>query len=472
MRTGRWFVVVDEHHHYSENGIWADRVKQLNYCAMLAMSATPNRHDGTDYFADPDIAESYVNAANAKPAPYVKRLSLHAYEYEIDAVTVNGEVKFTTDELIAQVGSDCPEAIDKFMALRKMRWSPKYISPLVTFPLDRIVSLRTRGVKAQMLIQAMSCSHAEMVCKQVQTLLPEFMTVDWVGTGPSGRPDPENDRVLKAFCPRKDKITGRRNWSLDVLVNVGMAGEGLDTTDVTEVVFLTPGNLTTSNFQIIGRGSRVMVVPDNERMPRCNINVDTSAPMAEYVGPRIMSLFDDDVVANVDDKEPGDGEHDPDWTYEPLPEEIPVIIVDVHLMDIRSEPMFDAVVDRLKRRHPDVDDEQLKRHAEQAIQDYLNRGNSESAVLAEKREGVETATVKITGLIMSRRRTATGKRVDGTIAKEIKWRINTKKKSLFGPVNEATSDELQRHWSWLRDLESTILAAPGLQGVPAWLQLP
>src|SRR5690606_2867835 len=100
-----------------------------------------------------------------------------------------------------------------------------------------------------------SCSHGKMVCEQAKVLLPEFMEVDWVGTGPQGRSQQENEEVLHRFCPPKD-ASGKRPWTLDVLVNVGIAGEGLDTTDVTEIVFLTPGNLTISNLQTIGRGAR------------------------------------------------------------------------------------------------------------------------------------------------------------------------------------------------------------------------
>src|SRR5690606_28578771 len=244
--SGRWFVVIDEHHHYGNEGQWVECIKRLPSVAQLAMSAAPNRDDGSDFFPEPTITETYYEASKHG---FVKRLSLHAYEYSIDAVTVDGRViPFSTAEVIEQAGSDAPDEIDKFMAARKMRWSPKYISPLVTFPLDRIVDLRTRNIRSQMLIQAMSCSHAKMVCEQAKVLLPEFMEVDWVGTGPQGRSQQENEEVLHRFCPPKD-ASGKRPWTLDVLVNVGIAGEGLDTTDVTEIVFLTPGNLTISNLQ-------------------------------------------------------------------------------------------------------------------------------------------------------------------------------------------------------------------------------
>jgi superfamily II DNA or RNA helicase len=340
MQTGRWHVVADEHHHYSqvrgkdkdatrEDGIWADRLNRLNGSGQLAMSATSKRYDGLDRFGEPDVIETYVHAADLN---YVKKLSLHAYEFHVEAVTVDGDVyTYSTDQFLAAVGSDNPADVDSFMAARQMHWSPKYITPLVTFPLDRMIDNRLKGIKSQMLIQAMSVAHAKFVCKQIELLMPGSMKVDWVGTGPNGRSDSENDAVLERFCPPKDKLTGQRKWTLDVLVNVGMAGEGLDSTDVTEISFLTSANITISALQIVGRGSRVMRLPDATKKPVCHINVDSSSPLADYVGRKVMGLFDDEITA----KDPGPP-RDREPGYEPSPENMNVLVVDVRLKDIRS----------------------------------------------------------------------------------------------------------------------------------------
>jgi superfamily II DNA or RNA helicase len=52
MEVGRWFVVVDEHHHYGSDSeaVWGSRVKSLPSTALLAMSATPHRRDGVSAF--------------------------------------------------------------------------------------------------------------------------------------------------------------------------------------------------------------------------------------------------------------------------------------------------------------------------------------------------------------------------------------------------------------------------------------
>jgi superfamily II DNA or RNA helicase len=478
MQTGRWFVVADEHHHYSqvrakgddarEDGIWADRLNRLNASALLAMSATSKRYDGLDRFGEPDVVETYIHAAEQKP-PHVKTLSLHAYEFHVEAMSVDGDVySYSTDEFLAAVGSSDPGDVDAFMASRQMHWSPKYISPLVMFPLDRMISNRLKGIKSQMLVQAMSVAHAKFVCAQIKALMPEFFEVDWVGSGPNGRCDSENDAVLARFCPPKNKVTRRRDWTLDVLVNVGMASEGLDSMDVTEISFLTTANLTISTLQVIGRGARVMVIPDGTDMPVCHINVDSSSPLADYVGRRVMQIFDDEVEV----EEPAKSRQEREPGYEPSPETMNVMVVDVRLKDIRSEPMYRAVLEATTRdpRHAGIDEETLAHHVEAEILKYLSRGCNESSVIEQKREQVDLLVTKIVGLIVTKIRVS-GAAFDRALIGKLKTKINTQKKILFGPVEEAASEQLDRQYQWLREkLELPILQGQNLEGLPPWLR--
>lgn len=469
METGRWLVVVDEHHHYGVEGAWVERLKALPGAAQLAMSATPNRPDGSDHFPDPDVSETYVGAWKQG---CVKELLLHAYEYVVDAVLVDGATQaltLTTEEIAQQAGGDSPEAIDQWLLARKMRWSPKYISPLITFPLDRLIDLRARGIRSQMLVQAMSCSHAKMVTEQIKALIPDYMTVDWVGTGPSGRADVENIAVLSRFCPPKD-VSGRRPWALDILVNVGMAGEGLDTTDVTEVVFLTPANVTTTNLQTIGRGARL--IPGlGKSQPPCHVNVDTASPMAELVGREIMGVFDGEPPDDPFD-EPADSRERDAQDYDPLPERMSAVIVDVRLQDIRKGALWEAALAGAREAaNTATPPEVVERAAEQAIIRHLSRGSNISSTLAQKREQVNSAVSKIAGLVVRRVREATGVRVEKSFAGDLRRRINGQKKRVFGvAVDAATEDQLDEQWAWLRDLEKQILLGHAMQGVPTWLR--
>lgn len=468
MQTGQWFVVVDEHHHYSneEEAKWSGRIKNLGYGAFLAMSATPKRHDGSDYFGEPQVSETYLNAAESG---YVKRLSLHAYQYEIDAVTVDGQLhKFTTEELAKAAGGEDAEAIEAFLSSRKMRFSPKYISPLVTFPVDRLIDLRCRNIRTQMLIRAMSCSHAKCVYEQIRSLLPEGFAVDWVGTGPNGRTDEDNDRILAAFCPEKDKLTGERPWTLDILITVGMAGEGLDTIDVTEISFLTPANNTISNLQTMGRGSRII-----RRQPHlvCHINVDTGSELSDYVGSEIMRIFDNEIQVH----DGGNEESEPREPneYVELPDKLSWTIVDVRLADIRSEPMFKVIVDALEKdlqrrfdRLPTADE--IDSAAEKAIYEYLNRSNNQTSILAQMDDTVTMAVRKIGGLVI-RRMAELGISIERTLAGDLSKRINGRKKYELGAIQK-DEETLRRHYDWLKHLERQILHEHGLNGVPQWLR--
>lgn len=470
METGKWFVYFDEHHHYGSfeggDGEWTNRIKSLSYSAMLAMSATAKRPGETNYFADPEIKETYRAAADDA---YVKKLNLHAYEYTIDAVMVDGCVRqYTTESLAEEAGGDSPDKIDAHILTRKMRFSPKYISPLIMFPCDRMIDLRLQGVRSQMLVQAMSCAHAKCVLDQVRVALPDHLTADWVGTGPNGRTQEENDSVLQRFCPPKNKATGRRPWTLDVLVNVGMAGEGLDSMDVAEVVFLTSANATISNKQVIGRGARLMKVPDQ---PPCHINVDTGSPLAEFIGRDVEFIFDDD-------KPPKKTPDDDDTTktrneseYQELPETLTATIFDMRLTNIRGMPMFREVYETTRRKtdHLAQTDEEVAAIAEKAILDYLGRSNNAGSIYAQKSSQITEAVHKIAGLVF-RLQSASGLRPDRTMIGDLCKRINSRKKRDLGAVPDADGEELDSHWQWLKGLERQILSQSGMGGVPQWLR--
>lgn len=465
MSTGRWLVIVDEHHHYgnADDSVWTQKVTALPASALLAMSATPHRSDGPPVFGPPDVVVSYLDAWREGA---VKELSLHAYEYRVDAINVNGDViPFDTRELLDAVGSDNPQEIDKWLASKQMRWSPKYISPLIMHPVDRMADLMLKNVRAQMLVQALSCSHARVVCDQIKSLVPENMRVDWVGTGPQGRSDKENKEILEQFCPPKDG-NGRRNWTLDVLVNVGIAGEGLDTTDVCEVVFLTSPNINNSVLQTIGRGARV--IPGAREQPVCTINVDGASELAEFIGKKIMSVFDEGELTEEEEKESEERERADD--YEPLPEKLTVSILDVTLLDIRKDPMFQEILDLNMRRAGDrISPEQVAAWTEDSYRDIIKRRDERfnaSAIEAQTRDKINLAVRKVAGLYMRTVAAKSEMRLPTNFIGDILKRINTQKKRELRPIEHASAEELDTHYQWVKRLEAQILSGQ----VPSWLR--
>lgn len=464
MQIGQWALVIDEHHHYAEGEVWAERIKGLGSQFQLAMSATPARLDAKDYFPNPDVRVTYRQALKEGA---VKELHLHQYEYMVDLIVGenNDPISLTTTELFDELGIKEEELIDTEMARRKMRWSPKYISPLITYPAERLANLRLRGIKSQMIVQAMSCSHAEMACKQIQALLPT-LDIDWVGTGPNGRAQKKNEEVINRFCP--EKKNGVRNWSLDVLVNVGMAGEGLDTIDVTEISILTPANITPSLLQLIGRASRRMSI---DVQPIACINCDTDSAIAvddKWRGRRVMAIFDEDVV-DPNDIEPGDPKPD---EYQEMPDEPVIVVADVRLIDIKTDPAYPSVMEALKVAQGQYTEQQLEGIAEVAINKY-NRERDEQfkqeSNLAQLKSSIEAACGKIAGLVI-RRMAEQSIRIERSLIGDLKKRINVRKKRLYGSIDRCNVDCRKEQYAWLKKLEQEILKEHGLLGVPKWLR--
>ena len=78
---------------------------------------------------------------------------------------------FTTEDIAREAGSDEPNTIERMTVDKKMRWMPKYVSPLVEIPINRALDGRCKsGVPQQVLVTAMCCSHAKLVCEQVATM--------------------------------------------------------------------------------------------------------------------------------------------------------------------------------------------------------------------------------------------------------------------------------------------------------------
>lgn len=469
MHFGRWFRAIDEYHnlplYVTENGQkragrYFEELETLPKAFEIRMTATPKLDNGNDPFPDPSPRVTYREALKEG---VVKPLFLNTYEYRVDGLMVSGElVSFTTTEL------QDADGLEQMVLTGRMRWSPKYISPLILIPVERMNDYRLAGIKTQMIVRAATCSHAELVCSQIKALLPT-LEVDWVGTGPNGRSDKENRDAIDRFCPPKN-ASGKRPWTLDVLVQRGIAGEGLDTTDVSEVVILSACTGTVQDMQLFGRGSRVIrdatgaVIKVN-----CTINVDSATEIAKddrYLGAKVMDIFDAD-VPQEEEKEAEDP--DPPGEYKEMPDDPIVILADVSLIDIRTEPGYKQMFDGLRSEQgaSHKSDDELCEIADKVMRDYIARRDQSlnaSSVVAQLRQQVDNAVGKVVSLIV-RRISAKGMRIEKSLPGDLKRRLNTRKKSLFGAVDEG-EDVLTDQYHWLKDLEREILSGE----LPSWLR--
>jgi len=462
LARGRWMVVVDEYHHYGIDLPFGKAVNALPYEFLLCMSATPYRPAQDGAFGAPDVEVGYRNAVKQNA---VKPLRGHSYNYKVDAITEDNEViTFSTDELVAEAGGDSAKKIERMIYNRKLRWSPKYISPLVSNPLSRMIAERVRhGYRLQAIVGAMCVSHAEMVCEQIRSAFPD-LSCDWVGTGDDGRTVEKNRQILRKFAP-----TDGSEHSLDVLVHVGMAGEGLDTVYVSEVIHLNAAGVNNTNNQENGRAARYLpgIVG--------NINFDAGSGYAVkgYVGGAIMDAMDD-VPPNPDeqDLDPIDRE-DKEEILE-LPDEPTIRIVNAECTSIDSgdievqymaKQLFGMVSgfseDDLKDKQSD-----LWKHAIEGVRMMRSQdaeAHNERSVILQWEEAVKAATSTVTGNAI-RLLTKRGVRIDKAMIGDIKKRINTRKKRDLDAA-EKNIESMRRHYNWLNNLNRQLET----EGVPPWL---
>jgi superfamily II DNA or RNA helicase len=472
----KWMIVVDEYHHYGltkdkqSDKVWSAAVKCLPYAFRLAMSATPNRPGDDGAFGSPDVSVSYRKAVDQRA---VKPMRGHSYVYRVDAIGDDGDiVSYTTSELIAEAGSDDPAAIEKLRINRKLRWSPKYISPLVSVPLERMIQQRlVTGRQLRAIVGAMCVSHAEMVCKQVSAMFPE-LSVEWVGTGVDGRSKAVNDAILKRFLADE-----RAEGALDVLVHVGMAGEGLDSRLVSEVVHLKKTSINNSILQENGRGARPLDAVSGDPVI-CHINFDSSSEFAapganghNYVGANMELAMDELPAEAVTTESSNDAGASNDLP--PLPDEPAIFIANVELEKIDSgspevvrmkKALAEAsgnTADAAWMENPVVEDKAVSlfrrmRHEEASA-------FNEVSVLKQWSEAVNSALSHTTSRVAHALHG--GARLDKSAAGDIKKRINTAKKRRIGPVDNANIESLKKHYGWLRDLDAVLADS----GVPSWL---
>lgn len=468
MQTGRWMICVDEYHHYGLEKTWGMAVLELDRLPscqfLLALSATPYRPGDDSAFGRPDVCVTYREAVKQKA---VKPLECHSYTYRVDAIDNGDVVSYTTQDIADIAGEATPDAIER--VFRQMRWSPKYISPLVDVPISRMIRNRiVTGQRLQALVGAFCCSHAQLVCEQIRSMFPE-LSVEWVGTGSNGRSDKDNRDILRRFCP--PKVDGKRrkqDIDLDVLVHVGMAGEGLDTVFVSEVIHLNPANRNNSNDQENGRAARWLADSSGEAI-KGYINCESGTDYArDWLGRKIELAFD---AAPGETAEDEDAEETTtsraDTELPELPDQPSIQIIDCECTQIDTGEVQHMANALHQVSGVALEDPKLQ---EKAVELYLNM-RRQAAQANDDRSRIEQWKEAVSGALslVARRAafmlTAPGARMDKSLIGDLKKRINSRKKRYLGAV-DADVELLSKHYSWLKNLEKQLIN----EGLPSWLQ--
>ena len=466
LNHGVWMIAADEYHHYAEEMDWGKALKVLVDKAefTLATSATPDRDGPNTIFGKPDFVVGYREAAEDK---CVKKVILSKYNYRIEALDEGNTLHtYTTSELRGEVEDDGGKKkttdMSEFETKRKLRYSSKYILPLVSEPLIRLSKDRWRTNKPlQCLVRAMTCAHAKSVCEQIRAVVDEF-SVDWVGTGESGRSDQENAQILRKFCPPKNSKGIRPAPELDVLVQVGMASEGFDTIYVSEIVDLSlvtlkgTGNMTK---QFYYRGTRF--IDDDIDL---HVNVPTDHPLAGIDKNSIMSWFDDVPVKDLDKPSDGDGVSG-DYPWPELPPTLsPIEIQEVELIDIESDTLDrcrKAYAQEINVLESSISDE-VALNVYRRMYEVVQKQNSQQMTMAEYRSQIDRLVGRIANRVA---KLMNGGAFEKSRLIDMKRRINGRIKNRFGARESLLEDELQELYHWLRGIDMDI----NEEVIPTWL---
>ena len=449
-----WMLAADEYHHYAQEKDWGKSLQRVcdNVRFSLAMSATPTRDGNATIFGDPDLVVTYREAVDQKA---VKKLWLRRYHYTVKATTGSGnQVEYTTDELRQQLDN---ESLSDFEERVGLRYTTRYIHPMILEPLMRLQNRRSEaGKPLQMLVRAMSCRHAKHVCDVIDKVAPG-LRVDWVGSGPSGRPDDVNSSIIEKFVP-----SAGSDPELDVLVQVQKVGEGSNSVMVCEIVDLALANIDGAANQLkqfIFRGSRI--IPGlHDKHQHCNINVPSDAKLAGLgqdeglVGLSLTDWIDGDwsrlgCAEHDAEQPPSEGD------FRPAPEDFLSIVVrrDAELTEV-TDDMKEHFMKFVSRMNSGVVDsasewdvENNAEHMEFAKQAYLAVANKHAtemdaqAELEQRAQAFESEVGRLAShgaKIVSR---ATGEEISGKLIGKLAKKINGNLKAAIGRGREAWLDE-------------------------------
>lgn len=299
----QWQVIGDEAHHLSEDGKWAAKLAELPRVETLYLSATPVRtdrrplrnvpSDGTTYDARVEIPWQDAIDEGA-----IREPRAHAQEWRLQFEDQLGnDVTITTSEL-RDAGVNNEATFDEYRVRHDLRYKIAYLDKIFLDALNRLNEKRVRWPgRHQMLVYAMSCSHASFLASQV---FGRLIDTDWIGVT---RSDAENKAVLTRY----------KQGALSVLVQVDKVGEGFDHPPASVALFL---NLIQSEAKLLQQLGRVLRRDAEIPKPQdwADVFADTAHPVIEVV----RKLEPDDKSIKEAGEGNEGGERDASW--EPMPD--------------------------------------------------------------------------------------------------------------------------------------------------------
>lgn len=469
MAKGRWFLVADEHHHYGEDMPWGDAVKELMKLSerTLAMSATPYRNGGDlSIFGKPTDGLS-ITLGEAYEEEAIKRIKANIEHYFVDVVDMNGEMtRITTESL--RLNETLPSTLSAWETKQQLRYLNKYLSPMLS---SAVACLTRKQIELpgehQMIVYAMSCRHAQSLAKTIYEVGLKELTVDWVGVGPDGRIEQENDAVIDAF----------KDGKINCLVQVNKAGEGFDVSRASVLVFLNLLGSSPQAEQQIGRGLRRNYAIRNHKDDICDIFVPADSDLVELVrGLQELTTPEPDKGKDKEDRESAENvfrlESLPSWQLINAEHDRSEVLWVIEPNDPRvfqvAKQMEKANSSKGKRFN--AQDQEFLEDVAQAMTALMrqeHQAQSEDDMLAQAKKSTARAVNVCANNYVKIRAKQSGGSYERTLSGDVIKRIHGYWKSRHCGHDAMTLTEARQKYDWVESLNNSLRGGE----IPEWLNI-
>ena len=456
-QTGRWFIVIDESHHATEENKGGMAIDQLNYEYRVGLSATPGNvsgqslinHNNTkiDNIVSMDIAEAVKEKA-------IRAFNYQVANYDVELIDSDNQVKKLTTDEIREWEKETSEKMDstKFEIQKKLRISDRYVHQIFTQALY-YYNLWNQYYPDQhkIIVFAPNVITAKYACEIINSIEGKGFA-DWIGSGFYGRPTEENQKVKKDFSL----------GDLQCLVQVNMAGEGFDAPRASIGVWLS--------FAYNGNMALQMCY----RIMRRNYNIkDYSKDNCIMLVPSDSGAIDlfqalkDAQEFDFDEVKKSNSESEESF---PNVDEILLRIVEAKIKEWRGELLNEEKIKQIKNMASDkinVEDPKFENTMKQVFEQWFEQRNEkvlnevtreEMRKIVEKQ--VRVMVGKIIKIIYGEHSSIKG------VAGDFKNKINSKLMREFGSRDKATIDDLKKMSDFLTEQFSKMVQ---YNAIPSWV---
>lgn len=454
MSTGRWCIFCDEYQKLNndESAKWGKAVQDLNYCVMFGLTATPIRSDKKlTVFAskEPDVM---VTLEQAYKQQAIRGVQAHIEHYFVDVKNDIGEVERVTTE-----------NINSYDLSRELRITTKYMASILASATACLYNKNfVQEKQHQMLVFAMNVSHAKSISEVLNEMFGDDFS-QWVGVGPSGRPDKENKDIIQRY----------KNNKLPCLVQVDLAGEGFDNPRSSVLVFLhLLKKATVKAVQQAGRGLRRNYGIEKFDQDVCDIFASPDTEMAELAVELANRTLDSMEIGK--EKQPsGERERNtPIYDIPPFDNSIQDTEYDrSEIVTKITQFQIDSFRDRVAKVEGDdmaktISDDRLR----QILADDLIEKTEKAKALSSSEKSNEEKVKKAESILVNNViRLRYGDSVPKTVIGDIKRTIRSKWVKLTKMRHSSMLDnDFAKKYEWLQSINAEIKLT---REVPAWLQL-